>query len=477
MNTLPSPRFLGVALVTAALAIGLSGCDKMLEFEPGDVILAEDAINSADDLQRMLNSNYDVLGNLLNGRQQSVAELLTNNMARPYSSLDYTAVWNRETNFFTPTTGGLYTDFYYAIYRANVVIDSFDLVQDLDEATRIRLEAESRFVRAVCHWYLVKMWGYPYGYTADNGHLGVPLRLDAVEPPTPRATVAQVYAQVLSDLTFAKENLPNENGPYASSMAASGFLAHVHFLRQDWSASRAESDRVINSGLYALDNDLDRFEAGSDSVLAGDLINPETVFGIVGGYFAVDGDSLLNDRSSAFRDNFRQDNNVNPQLTFSSDILNLFSLNSADDRGDWIASDGVQHKVTRFDNKQYFNVPLVHLTGLHLLRAMSLAHDGSDLSAAIADINAIRDRAFGPNLNDLPADSDASTVLLAAQEEYRKETLCEGWELDQLKLRGLMGNPETVRDAPWDCPGSLLQFPNSSTTAAGFVLNDEGGCL
>ena len=111
-------RFNTPSLRIAALALGLAlattGCDKQLEFEPGDVILAEDAINTADDLQRMLNSNYDVLANLLNGRQQSIAELLTNNMARPYSSLDYTAVWNRETNFFTPTTGGLYTDFYYA---------------------------------------------------------------------------------------------------------------------------------------------------------------------------------------------------------------------------------------------------------------------------------------------------------------------------------------------------------------------------
>ena len=196
----------------AGCVLLLSGCDRMLEFEPGDVILAEDAINNADDLQRMLNSNYDVLANLLNGRQQCIAELLTDNMARPYSSLDYTAVWNRETNFFTPTTGGLYTDFYYAIYRANVVVDSFDLVEDLDDVTRLRLEAESRFVRAVCHWYLVKMWAYPYGYTADNSHLGVPLRTDAVEPPSPRATVADVYAQIIADLEFAKANLPQENG-------------------------------------------------------------------------------------------------------------------------------------------------------------------------------------------------------------------------------------------------------------------------
>ena len=67
--------------------------------------------------------------------------------------------------------------------------------------------------------------------------------------------------------------------------------------------------------------------------------------------------------------------------------------------------------------------------------------------------------------------------LIPSDEEYRKETLCEGWALDHVKLRGVMGEPETVRGAPWDCPGSLLQFPNSSTTAAGFVLNDEGGCL
>ena len=37
-------------------AVALTGCDRMLEFEPGDVILAEDAINNADDLQRRLRS-------------------------------------------------------------------------------------------------------------------------------------------------------------------------------------------------------------------------------------------------------------------------------------------------------------------------------------------------------------------------------------------------------------------------------------
>ena len=145
MKVLKGLKTFKSAVLMGGLLMLAPGCDKMLEFAPGDVILAEDAINDAEDLQRLLNSNYDVLANLLGGRAQAMSELLSGNLARPFSSLDYTAVWYRETNFFTPTTGGVYTDFYYAINRANVVMANFDLVDDLGEADRLRLEAESRF--------------------------------------------------------------------------------------------------------------------------------------------------------------------------------------------------------------------------------------------------------------------------------------------------------------------------------------------
>ena len=477
MNIVPPlTSRLSTALALAMLLILAPGCDKMLEFAPGDVILAEDAIEDAEDLQRLLNSNYDVLANLLGGRSQSLSELLSGNLAQPFSSLDYTAVWNRETNFFTTTTGGVYTDFFYAINRANVVMANFDLVDDLGDGDRLRLEAESRFVRAVCHWYLVRLWGQPYGYTADNSHLGVPLRLVANAGPSPRASVSEIYASIVDDLTFARANLSSAGAPYATSDAAAGFLAHVYHLQQRWDEAESAATHVISSGRYTLQAGLDRFEAGSDSTLSSDHMNPETVFGIVGGRFEVEGDTLLNDRSWAFRDNFRQDNNMNPQLTFSDEVHHMFSLNAADDRSAWMASNGITHKVTRFDEKQYFNVPIVHLSGLHLIRAMARAQNG-DAAGAIDDLNLIRDRAYGEGLNDVPAGAGAEEVLTIAWEEYRKENLCEGWELDQIKLRGVMGEPETIRGAPWDCPGSLLQFPNSSTTAAGFILNDEGGCL
>lgn len=105
-------------LLFAGLAAGLTSCDHLLEFEPGDVILAEDAIQDAEDLQRLLVSNYDVVANLYGGRVQIVNELRGPNFGEPDNSLDFTAVYNRETTFFTGINGGIYTDFYYAIYRS-----------------------------------------------------------------------------------------------------------------------------------------------------------------------------------------------------------------------------------------------------------------------------------------------------------------------------------------------------------------------
>ncbi|MFT6279613.1 MAG: hypothetical protein ACJAU0_002444 [Flavobacteriales bacterium] len=111
-----------------------------------------------------------------------------------------------------------------------------------------------------------------------------------------------------------------------------------------------------------------------------------------------------------------------------------------------------------------------------LIRAEALGEQNNELDQAIGYINLIRDRAFGEGFNDLDPNSTAEEVIEAARLEFFKETLCEGKLIDQLKRRGTMGENITVRSAPWDCPGMAIQFPNGETSAAGFILNDEGGC-
>jgi hypothetical protein len=442
-----------------------TSCEKFLDYPPEGAILAEDALNTPDDMQRLLNSCYDVLANVFDGSYQNMAELMSDNLAFP-NGLDFQAVYNRETNFFTPYTNGVYSDFYYTIFRCNTLLENFDLIEGLSSSDRARMEAEARFIRGFCHYYVSTLWAQPYGYTTDNSHLSVVLRKEPTNLPLPRNNASEVYSYVLADLEYAYNNLPEVNSVYATKYAAAGLLSMVHFQMNQFSQSVNYADIVINSGQYILNDTIDHFP--SDDTLFFALDNPETVFGIV---------SFQSDvRTDEFIGNYNSAGALPPSLTLSSDFNALMNQNAADQRKNWIEQDGSLYISTKFANKIVFNVPLIYLTELKLIRAEALGELNSNLATAIDDINDIRDRAFGENLNDLPADASAQDIINAAREEYRKETVCEGKWVLQLKRRGAKGENISIRNAPWDCLGMALQFPNSEFTGNSFVGNPEGGC-
>jgi hypothetical protein len=164
-------------------------------------------------------------------------------------------------------------------------------------------------------------------------------------------------------------------------------------------------------------------------------------------------------------------------LAFSEDFAFFMSLSgAADGRSLWYTA-GSRALINRFNEKEYFNIPLAHLTLMHLIRAESLGELNQSLSVAIEDLNAIRARAYGVGNNELPVGVTNGEIIEAARVEFRKETACEGMWVDQLLRRGASGEAITIRGAPWDCPGMFLQFSNSETTVQGFELNEEGGCL
>jgi hypothetical protein len=452
-------------ILAIGLALGIASCEKMLEYPPEGAILAEDALNTPDDAQRLLNSCYDVIANLFDGRYQNICELMSDNMAEP-NGLDFNAVYNRETNFFTPTTNGTYSDFYYAIYRCNSLIANFDLIDGLEESEQVRMEAEARFIRAFCHFNVVKVWAQPYGYSPSNTHLGIILRREASNEPLSRSTVAESYDFIIEDLEYAYSNLPESNGNYASKDAAAGLLAMVYFQMNNYLLAEQYASLVINSGSYSMSDTLDRFPANPS-------LNPEVVFGIVS---SNPGATNIDQRTDNFIGNYNAGGVLPPNLMFSNELYQFTNLNSADDRLGWMQSNNGQYRNTRFEDKIFFNIPIVYLTELKLIRAECLGELGTDLNTAINDINDIRDRAFGNGLNDLPSGSSASDIIAAARREYRIETMGEGKRIDQLKRIGAKGENVLVRNAPWNCPGMALQFPNSEFTSALFVGNPEGGC-
>jgi hypothetical protein len=88
------------------------------------------------------------------------------------------------------------------------------------------------------------------------------------------------------------------------------------------------------------------------------------------------------------------------------------------------------------------------------------------------DINEVRNRAGLPNVT-ITSGAEAAAYAIS---ERRIELCFEGERVHVLKRMGVLGEINEIRGAPWDCPGMVLQFPNSEITFPGFVLNPEAGC-
>ncbi len=465
-----------IIISIAILTLGFVSCDKMLNYAPDGAILAEDALKTPDDAQRLLNSCYDVMANVFDGSYQNLAELLGNNLALP-NGLDFQSVYNKETNFFTPTTNGVYSDFYYSIYRCNSLLENFDLIEGLSDAERTRMEAEARFIRAFCHWHVVKLWAQPYGYTANNSHLGIVIRDKASNAPLPRNKVSEVYDFIIGELSWAANNLPAENGNYANANAAKAALAMVYFQTRNYNAAIQYCDEVIVASNFE-DTLLDRFPSGADGLVA--LPNRETIFGIVS--------NNADERTDELIGNYNASGVLPPNLTLWSDasfsssnelenpFVQFISVTGTDQRLGWLGNNGSKKTLTRFQDKVVFNVPLIYQTELMLIRAEAIAYAQTGrLNEAIADINKVRARAYSQD-NSISSSSSAEEVKAAARREYRLETIGEGKWLDQFRRLAVEGVVSNIRTSPWDCPGMALQFPNNEFTGASFVGNPEGGC-
>ncbi len=570
-----------IVIAASIITLGLVSCEKMLNYPPDGAILAEDALKTPEDAQKLLNSCYDVMANVFDGSYQNLAELLSNNLATP-NGLDFQAVYNKETNFFTPTTNGVYADLYFAIYRCNSLLENFDLIQGLSDADRSRMEAEARFIRAFCHWHVVKIWAQPYGFTSDNSHMGIVIRDKASNEPLPRNTVAEVYNFIVSELEVAANTLPSSNGNYANANAAKSALAMIYFQMRDYNKAIQYSDEVINANNFEQFS-IDRFPTlsaytirlnlnansvwnsaslsitgnggvvatfdnanndtipveievpmvsgvtyqlicdvpgGKTSNISFDILNPgaEVVYSFggslnnagkvlstftaeTGGVPALTASnnkesifkivSFSNDvRTDDFIGNYNASGILPPNLTLWSDaafaanneveipFVQLINQNIADKRKDaWLGNSGSQITLTKFQDKVAFNIPLIYQTEMMLIRAEAIAYAQTGrLNEAIADINAIRARAYTQN-NALPNNATANDVKSAARKEYRLETIGEGKWLDQFRRIAMESNTTLkIRTSPWNCPGMALQFPNNEFTSALFVGNPEGGC-
>ncbi|TVR84487.1 MAG: RagB/SusD family nutrient uptake outer membrane protein [Saprospirales bacterium] len=162
----------------------------------------------------------------------------------------YDAGLNPATTLATQSQPIIWEYFYQGINYANTVISRADQINDLNANTRNAKVAEAKFLRAHYYFILVQHFG------------GVHLALEEtreVELEAFRATEEEVYSQILSDLDFAVNNLPEEQSQYGRPTrdAARHHLAKVHLTIGNWQQAADYAREVINGGRHAL---LDNYE-------------------------------------------------------------------------------------------------------------------------------------------------------------------------------------------------------------------------
>jgi hypothetical protein len=147
---------------------------------------------------------------------------------------------------------------YMGIDRANLLLENINK-PTMDEAKRNVIKGEALFLRAYYYFLLVDNFG------------GVPLKLTSTKSPTdpylPRATVAEVYAQIVKDMQEAEPLVSDINGynynETVTQTAVQAILARVFLTMAGEPLKQTEryrdaltyADKVISSGRHSLNPD------------------------------------------------------------------------------------------------------------------------------------------------------------------------------------------------------------------------------
>jgi len=189
--------------------------------------------------------NFTVMGDLRGG----TAKISPLNSGR----FRDTYLWN-----VTPTSAPIAWNFMYRLVtRANNVIN---VIEDGFEEPGIEqdqldiLVGECKFLRALGHFDLTRLYCQPYNQGEGRSQLGVPLMLISEIGQPARDDLGTVYDQIVEDLLAAEEKLPevsmNEGSDpsgWATKFAAQALLARVYLYMGEWQNAADYATKVLEN--------------------------------------------------------------------------------------------------------------------------------------------------------------------------------------------------------------------------------------
>lgn len=429
-------------MLVALFLVATAACDDFIEVAPEDRIDAGAFFSNPDELIFALNGVYASQRGIYGGANYfHLIEARSDNAAMNQNEQKERV----ETDTFEETPGNLlmvsvWTQNYILINNANTVIaraPGVPFSSDVEESLIERTVGEAKFLRAMSYFTLVNMFG------------GVPLR---TEPTTDfddavvaRSTEADVYAQIIADLTDASNVLPDSynGGPFnevgrATRFSALTLLGKVQLQNGNASAASSALASVIDE-YQLLNNYADIHAAGNDNTAESIFevsFNPtnQTGLGFNNAYIPA---------SEASRLGIVAGGNAGLLPTFpTQDVIGIYEAGDERSAASFTAYSGgnATHYISKYmdlaaaGDGSDINMVVLRYADVLLMKAEA---DGES-AASYELINQVRRRAFGqdPSTPDAAIDIDGATsgtFLEKVMLERRREFVFENQRWLDLK--------------------------------------------
>jgi starch-binding outer membrane protein, SusD/RagB family len=171
-----------------------------------------------------------------------------------------------------PHLNAAWSSLFRVVAHANSVINNVPQKAGAGVSSDLkkRVVGESKYLRAVAYFYLVRLWG-PVPIIEDNAKLVFNARV-------PRNRTQDIFTFIIKDLEYAAANCPTsytgKDVGRITSWAAKGMLAKVYLFQRDYEkAKELASDVVNNSGLSLMPVYADLFKTKNNN-------NSESLFAL-----------------------------------------------------------------------------------------------------------------------------------------------------------------------------------------------------
>ncbi|THU37225.1 RagB/SusD family nutrient uptake outer membrane protein [Niastella caeni] len=369
--------------------------------------------------------------------------------------------WNHTLTNTVAEVNGLWAQGFLAINNCNIFLDGMAEkgTAVVGDSLSKNYTAEARLIRGYAYYCLLQLYARPY-WDGNGTKPGLPLRISGnklrADYQLARSSIAEVYAQVISDLNYAEANLPKTYGSSAAELnttrvhrnTAIALKTRVYLSMQKYAEVITEANKIVTASAPFTAT----VTPGVAHALQPDITKVFTTYNTTESIFSLPMTSTTGDNPGTQNQlayyyspasSLGGVGNGEYALNITGIIGNNIAWPATDKRRDFVKTTGTTTKkyfLSKFSAPSPYTdyVPVIRYSEVLLSLAEARVRSTNSVDAqAVALLNAVRNRSDATKTFTTGDFASATDLINAILIERRIEFLGEGRRSPDLLRLGL----------------------------------------